>query len=657
MKYATVIPKTRLPRNISPLFSYLIPEALEKSVQEGQLVLVPFRNKDVEAIVVAVHSDVAPQLRYKLKPVSKILDAVALTEEQVRLAWWLTHQTASSFATVLKMLVPARLKRAQKEVAKSETTPKKTLRKIKFDDWRGQSVEQIEKALAAKSFTQLFWQAPRVRGQLYPQLVDSAARLKKQTLILVPDLVRGRELARDAVSRLGQHRVLFIHHNIATGARLRMWKQIQDGSVDVVIGVRSSIFAPFNNPGLIIVDDEHDDSHKQYDQNPRYDTREAAAFYAKLWKAVLLVTSETPRVVTYYAVTQKKFTTLPVPKDKKPPVELIDMRAEKRGGNWSVISNDLQEAIEASLAAKNKVLLFVQRRGSASVVLCGDCGFTAKCPHCDVPLSYHAKSGILLCHYCGYQEPVFITCPNCHGHNVKHVGAGTERIELEMQKLYPNAKTIRVDRDALLKDNSLKTVRGEVERGAYDIVVGTSSLIKNFSIKGLGVIGIIAADTLLHLPEYTAAERTYQLITEVIGLGRENKHARILCQTFHQEHYAVRAAVTGSYQDLYDKEIVERKSFDYPPFAELVKIMCVSKEKARAQTLADEVKTKIKRAKLVSEDEIIGPSPAFVSKIQDVYRFNILLKLSPTATWDKVSKFLTTLPPECIVDVHPVSIL
>jgi len=535
------------------------------------------------------------------------------------------------------------------------------------------------------------------KTEIYLRALQAILEQGKQAIVLVPEISLTPQTIRRFAARF-PGRIAIIHSQLSLGERYDTWRRIRAGEVDVVIGPRSALFAPLSRLGLIIMDEEHEGSYKQ-EKAPRYHAREVAVKLAELTGAVVVLGSATPDVVSYYRAQRGEYTLLRLPKrimghrrrieeqraryhvsgiryralgegyeetlyTDLPPVRIVDMREELKAGNREVFSRALQEALHETLNKHQQAILFLNRRGAATFVMCRDCGHVLRCRRCEVPLTYHLYRGDrgasepqLVCHHCNRREPVPKFCPQCGSKRIKFFGIGTQKVEAAVQRLFPQARTLRWDRDTTGGKWSHETfLRSFIEHQA-DVLIGTQMIAKGLDLPLVTLVGIVAADTALHLPDFWSSERTFQLLTQVAGrAGRSILGGRVIIQTYTPEHYAIQAASRHDYDGFYARELAFRREHGYPPFARLAKLVYVHSSAKRCQEEAERLRrildNRIARLGLAGVD-LIGPAPCFFSRLRGKYRWQIIVRASdPQALLRDVA-----LPRGWRVDIDPVSTL
>ena len=419
---------------------------------------------------------------------------------------------------------------------------------------------------------------------------------------------------------------------MSIGERYDEWKKINDGRAKIVIGARSAIFAPVRELGIIIIDEEHDSSYKS-EMTPKYDAKEVARFMCKEANVPLLLGSATPDIDTYYRAKKEEIMLLKLKtranKAKLPEIEVIDLREELAKQNKSMISTKLYEEIEKNLEDKKQTILYLNRRGFSTFVMCRNCGYTVKCKNCNINLTYHSNTNKLKCHYCGYEEKLVTKCPSCGSEQIRYFGTGTQKLEYEIKKLFPNASTIRMDIDTVSKKNSHEEILGKFKNENIDILIGTQMVVKGHHFPNVTLVGVIAADGSLNIDDFRANERTFQILTQVAGrAGRDKDKGRVIIQTYNPDNFSIECAKKQDYDLFYNAEILMRKQLKYPPFCDIILIGFTSINEGEVKKVANSIHEYLKKRVLAENLGIILykalPSP--IDKIKNRYRWRILIK-------------------------------
>lgn len=468
------------------------------------------------------------------------------------------------------------------------------------------------------------------KTQVYLRLVQETLALGKTAMVLVPEIVLTPQMMRKFSSYFGS-RVAMLHSSLKMTERYDQWKRIRRGEVDVVLGTRSALFAPLKNLGLIIMDEEQEGSY-QSENVPRYDAREVAKYLCVREKAALVFGSATPTVETAWAVEQGSYQKALLRRryneNALPEVLIADLRQEILNGNPGLISTPLRQELEKNLAAGEQSILFLNRRGSSRMLLCGECGYVPQCPRCSTAMTYHSANGRLMCHYCGHSEPAADTCPECGGW-MKHVGAGTQKVEEELRELFPEAGILRMDADTTAGGH--EEILQTFERERVPILLGTQMVAKGLDFENVTLVGVLSADISLYVDNYRAAERTFSLLTQVVGrAGRGGKTGRAVIQTYTPGNDVIRCAARQDYDAFYESEIRMRRLRRYPPFADLFTVTVSGTEEGwvlrAAVSVRETLRQLCRRPELAAgEPEVLGPAPAPVVKVNNRFRYRCTL--------------------------------
>lgn len=521
------------------------------------------------------------------------------------------------------------------------------------------------------------------KTELYLRAIARALRLGRQALVLTPEIALTTQLVRRFAARF-PGRLAVLHSELSVGERYDQWRRLRRGEAGIAIGSRSAVFAPLPNLGLIIVDEEHEPSYK-HDAVPRYHARDVAQRLAAITGSVLILGSATPSVESYAAARAGRLRLLELPERVAmatgpdglprtctlplPRVTIVDMRRELAEHNRSIFSRALQESLAETLARGEQAILFLNRRGAASFFMCRDCGYVIACPNCSSPLTLHQEAagqpgndrspaaGLLVCHTCSHRELPPAICPQCWSSRVKSFGIGTQRVVEEIAALFPGARTVRWDRDSVGKKGDHDRLLDQFLRHEADVLVGTQMIANGLDLPLVGMVGVVAADTGLHLPDFRAGERTFQLLTQVAGrAGRRAEGAKVIIQTYAPEHYAIRAAQEHDYHAFYQEEIAFRRQTGYPPFARMVRFVYGAGSDARARRAAEALASDLRAlaAKLLPAGwRLIGPAPAFFRVQRNRYRWHLILcAADPTPLLNALR-----LPPGWMIDIDPVHVL
>lgn len=467
------------------------------------------------------------------------------------------------------------------------------------------------------------------KTEVFMQIISEVISKGKTAIVLVPEISLTPQMTDRFLGRFGD-KIAILHSVLSKGERLDEWNRIQNGEAKVVIGARSAIFAPLSDIGIIIIDEEHENTYRS-EQSPRYDAREVAKKRCEQNNAPLLLASATPDITSYYKAMTGEYTLIKMTRRYNevnlPDIKIADMRRELKEGNRSMLSRALSEEIRKNLEKKEQTVLFLNRRGFSTFVSCRDCGYVASCPQCSIALTYHKAEETLNCHYCGYKTKVIKECPSCNGHHVKYFGAGTQKLEEEIKKIFPSASLIRMDVDTTTKKGSHERILKTFSDEKIDILLGTQMVSKGLDFPDISLVGVIAADMSLNIDDYKASERTFDLITQVSGrAGRGNKKGRAVIQTYNPENDVINMAKKQDYEAFYESEIAYRKLFGYPPFLDIVSFVFSSEDEAKAESASKETEKLSDSLLSGREYTKYGSMPCPVSKIKGSYRYRFWIK-------------------------------
>ena len=466
------------------------------------------------------------------------------------------------------------------------------------------------------------------KTEVYLQTIERVLNHDRQAMMLVPEIALTPQMVLRFKKRFGDEGAV-LHSGLSKGERYDEWQKIRDGRARVSVGARSSVFAPFKELGMIIIDEEHESSYKQEDY-PRYHARDIAEWRSQYHQCPLVLGSATPCLESYARADKGVYQLLSLPNrvndQAMPHIDIVDMREELSSGNRSMFSNQLREAIESRLANKEQIVLFLNRRGYASFMLCRDCGHVPQCPNCDISLTYHKSTDQLKCHYCGYQETPPALCPNCESEHIRQVGTGTQRVEELLQREFEGANIIRMDVDTTSRKGAHEKLLNDFGEGKGDILLGTQMIAKGLDFPNITLVGVLNADTMLNLPDFRSSERTYQLLTQVAGrAGRHEKEGQVIIQTYNPEHYAIKDVQQNDYLAFYRQEMEYRKLGKYPPYFFLINFTISHQEMKKVLEASKHIH-QILLQHLSDKALVLGPSPAALTRINNEYRFQILIK-------------------------------
>jgi primosomal protein N' (replication factor Y) len=629
-------------------------EALTYSSQEhlvqGTIVQVELQKE----LVLGIVSGPTAKPRFQTKVIARIFDLAPLPPHLLRLASWLQNYYPAPLGIIAQQLLPAQLSEKLLESSKSE----------KFDtpDLKSLPPLTTEQSKALQAMEErdtyvLYGATGSGKTRIYIELAARSISDGKSAVILTPEISLITQLADNFRQVFGQ-RVIVTHSQQTPLERQRAWLACLASAEPVVmIGPRSALFSPVSKLGLIVLDEAHESAYKQ-EQAPQYQTGRVAAYLASVTRASLILGSATPAVSDYYLAEQKNKPIITLtklaPAGPHPAAEVIvvDRKDHSLFDRSPFLSRELITSVEQALSRGEQSLLYLNRRGTARLVLCENCGWQALCPHCDVPLTYHGDQHQLRCHSCSYHQPSPTSCPECGHPGVLFKTAGTKAIVDEVEHLFPQARVARFDTDNA-KAERFEQHYEAVKSGSVDIIVGTQLLAKGLDLPKLSTLGILLADTSLYLPDFSAQERTFQLITQVLGrVGRGHIAGRAIIQTYHPEHPILLDAIQGNYQQFYDRELRERQQFLFPPFCYLLKVTVRRASLKAAESAAQNLKDDITASNVRVRVE--GPAPAFYERFQNKYQWQLVIKALQRS---ELLKVIAKLPANCSYDIDPLDLL
>lgn len=530
--------------------------------------------------------------------------------------------------------------------------------------------EEIEKRLGSHSSILLHGVTSSGKTEVYFKAIQKVLEQGKNVLFLAPEIALASVLTQRLARRFGTDKTAIWHSSISDGEKFDVWQKIKNNEIRILAGARSAVFAPLKNIGLIIIDEEHESAYKQTMPAPRYDARKVAQKLAELNGCPLLSGSATPDINTYYYAKnsgnllemKKRYNDYPMAK-----VRVVDMREEHHRANHGVFSRSLVSAIEKNLRDKKQTIILMNRRGFSTYTQCLACGEVIQCPKCAIPLIFHSQTQTLKCHYCEHEEPLVTQCPKCGSDALQNCGTGVQKVELIAQKLFPDCNIVRLDSDSLARKNEHIRILEDFRNGKIDILIGTQMLAKGLDNPNVTLVGVINADNGFNLPDFRSCERGFQLLTQVAGrAGRGDNPGEVYFQTYNPDFFGLETAKQQDYKSFYNTEIEAREDFDYPPFSQIIRVVLSSKNQFRAERSAQEIAMRLNdivdKRQLTEPVAVLGPNPCVIERLQEYYRFQILIK---NKLGEKGRRFILSflaqikLPDDIklTVDVDPIDIL
>ena len=546
-----------------------------------------------------------------------------------------TMQDIEIFTDCSRSIVNTLIKNGYLEVQEQKVERNPFLHKVENKTTDLKLTEEQQKALdSIKDDGEylLFGVTGSGKTEIYLQLIEKKLKDNKSSIMLVPEISLTPQTVDRFIARFGEDKIAVLHSKLSIGERFDQWNKIKEGRAKIIIGARSAIFAPVKDLGLIIIDEEHDESYKS-EMSPRYDAKEIAEYIAKTNKIPLILGSATPDLKSYYKAQNGEITLLTLTKrannSNLPVVEIVDLREELANGNKSMLSRKLQEEIHKNLLMNKQTILFLNRRGFSTFIMCRDCGYTVKCKRCDITMTYHKNENKLKCHYCGYEENVVKECPECHSKNIRYFGAGTQKLEDEVHNIFPDATTIRMDVDTVSKKNSHEEILNKFRNENINILIGTQMVVKGHHFPNVTLVGVIAADSSLNLGDFRANEKTFQTLTQVAGrAGRGEYEGKVIVQTYNPDNYAIEYSKMQDYNLFYNTEIELRKQLKYPPFCDIILIDMSAKNLSELKNVAKNLHSYLKNRVINEKFGLLlySPVPSPVEKIKDRYRWRMIIK-------------------------------
>ncbi|MGL5831362.1 MAG: replication restart helicase PriA [Candidatus Altimarinota bacterium] len=679
--FAEIIIPQKLGHTDQETLTYAIPEELA-SLKPGQLVEIPLRKRQIRGVIWKIHQN---KPTYNTRAILKITEnAPHLTKIQLELAQFISEYYFCPLFKVIKLFLPVTFfeKKSLKLPPELKSTPHKKVELPTLTNEQQQALEKIDQA--EQKVILLHGITGSGKTEVYCRETEKVLQQNQQALILIPEISLTPQTVANFEKRFGKN-IAIIHSKLTPKQKENYWQRISRQEVKIIIGSRSAIFAPFQNLGLIVIDEEHEDSYKQ-DQAPRYHTRTIAEKISELSGIKTILGSATPAVETYFRALNKEFALielnkripLQTPQGEKekplPVVEIIDLREELKKKNFTIFSEKLQQELTATLADQKQSILFLNRRGAASALLCRECGFSPKCDDCHTTLTYHNKLHVeesiyaanrLICHHCGkiYKTPS--ECPDCHGHQIKYIGIGTQKIEDHTLATYPHARVMRADRDTTKKRDQFEIIYHAFKDHLADILIGTQMIGKGLHLPQVTLVGIVLADTSLTIPDFRSAEKTFQLLTQVAGRAGRETPGKVIIQTYLPEHYAIQAAKHHHYKQFYHEEVGYRQELGYPPFSKLIKLTLEDKDEQKAyfaaqgllqklQEFQESLKSTENTAEKPSVEEITS-YPALLPRFKNKYRWHLLINGSNPRDFLKKFNYKNPLSNDIKIDVDPLN--
>ena len=628
---------------VDRLFNYAIPEDMH--VQIGMRVKVPFgnRSKPIDGYVIDITetSDIPPD---KVKPIHSLYEDYPLfSTEMLALADWMKDKYYTTLASCLNCILPPGLGTKEKPWENSLIDKNPTVKAPTLTEEQNIVVDDIVKRLEAGRDTQpvlIHGVTGSGKTEVYMQAIAKVLEMGKQAIVLVPEIALTPQTVAVFTKRFGNSAAV-THSRLTAKERLSQWQRARTGQVNLMIGPRSAVFTPFERLGIIIIDEEHEHTYRS-ENTPKFDTRQVAEKRCQLTGALLVMGSATPSLESYYRAESKEIALLNMHQRVNgmfPEVNIIDMRRELATGNASIFGRAFQDEMATTLGQGQQVILFLNRRGHSSFMSCRRCGHVMGCDNCRVNLTYHAADSRLLCHYCGRVSQIPKICPACESPFMKYFGLGTQKVEEEVTRLFPNVAALRMDMDTTKGKSGHAKILNAFKKGEAQILIGTQMIAKGLDFPNVTLVGIVAADLSLFSGDFRAAEHTFQLLTQVSGrAGRAEQKGRVYIQTYNPENYSIALAKDANYKSFYEHEITLRRTMEYPPYSHVFMIMFTGPDERSLIMALHKLLAIMQYCNKKGLFEFLGPAPAFVSKLKKQFRWRILVKCSKTDNPEEILK-------------------
>jgi len=683
--FAEIIINRKFKSEKMQTLTYAIPQNI--SAQEGQFVEIPLRNSKLKGLIFYIHQN---KPSYPTKNIIQIIEkAPHLNSIQLKLLKHISKYYFTSLTKSLKLFVPPNFF-TRKKLQIPPINPNPEPQQLN----KSQLILSDEQTAAIKKIKTTQQQTILIHGitgsgktEIYRRLAKEALTKNKQVLILIPEISLTPQTVNNFQKQFGKNIAIF-HSHLTPKQKEIYWHQVRNHETGLIIGSRSAIFAPFKNLGLIIIDEEHEDSYKQ-NQSPRYHVRDLAIWLAENLNIKVILGSATPSIESYSKAKNGQYGLIEMHNrvgnrisnqvdnqvsnnehnipNQLPSIKIIDLREEMKKRNYSIFSEYLQQRLKENLIKKEQSILFLNRRGAASAMICRDCGESEMCSHCDITLTYHKKILIedaimpaqrLICHHCGRIYKIPLNCQNCGSHAIKYIGVGTQKIEEEVLKLFPQARILRADRDTTRKAGDFEQIYNQFKNQEADILIGTQMIGKGLHLPNVTLVGIILADLSLTIPDFRSGEKTFQLLTQVAGRSGRNKPGEVIIQTYQPEHYSIVDTLHHDYQNFYNHEIHHRRETNLPPYSRFLKLTISTCNYQKTYQISCQILEELQKYFAENPTESlqeITSFPALITKLKNKYRWHILLTGPNPRDFFEKFYYTHTFKNDIKIDVDPLS--
>lgn len=666
MKYINVVVE-HSSRHTDTYYTYTAPE----EVKTGDVVQVSFsrRSRPINAFVFEdeAEPDCEPS---KIKEIAGLNPDISLNREMIETCIWMKRRYGIKYMDAVRCFVPGgKPSKAgkEKEPYKDAEGEAQNIETLTSEQQR--AVSMIEESIVSGRQDNYLIHGVTGSGktEVYMQVIDRALKQGRTAIMLVPEIALTKQVTDRFIARFGKEKIAVLHSRLTRRERYDEWQRIRKGKARIVVGARLAVFAPLENIGVIIMDEEHESTYKS-DMTPKYETVDIALKRLMHYSGVLVLGSATPSVVSYQRAKEgiyrlielkERYNSNPLPK-----VELVDMRKELLDGNRTVFSGRLYRALEETLADGQQAILFLNRRGYSTFISCRECGKVMECPDCGISLTYHKKENAGICHYCGKKFRVPDICPGCGSRHIRYFGSGTEKVEEFTREIFPDRTVDRLDLDTAKNGREISSIISRFSKGKTDILIGTQLVAKGLDFKNVGLVGVVAADVSLHIPDYRSAERTFQLVTQAAGrAGRGDREGLVVVQSYTPDNFALQAAKDYDYKGFFEKEIAVRQLMDYPPFTDLILVEFISEKEKDALCAAENCRKFLLACDIEEHSEIFSPKLSYHFKGKNSVRYYILIK-SPKGYRNKYIYYIDAFGANLVkqkssctmvIDVNPYS--
>lgn len=625
---------------LNDIFDYSVPLALQQLVQVGKRVWVPFGSRIIVGFIVGISNKTEIS---RIKDIKSVIDQEPiLSSEILELTRWMADYYLCSWGEAIDAAIAMPFKKGKTSIKPRTTSgslpgidlSQKAVNHILTGDQK-KALSLIQHNLQKTDHAVFLLHGITASGktEVYFGAIQAALNQGKDVLVFIPEIALTPQTVQRFTEKFGQEKVALVHSRLSAGEKFIQWQRIKNGQAKIVIGPRSAIFSPLKNLGLIVIDEEHENTYKQED-TPRYHLVNTAIKRAQIAKAAVILGSATPCLESNCAAKSGEFVLIELPERIKgselPAVQIVDMRDQSiRTKRLPVLSKVLEDNIGRCLKNREQIIIFLNRRGFSTFVNCGKCGHVLQCPECSLALVYHSDKKDLVCHHCNYLRPAVQICPECKGNYINYAGTGTQKVESELRRIFPQARIGRMDSDSMRKKTAHYEILDDFKTRKIDILVGTQMLAKGLDFPNVTLVGVISADVSLNLPDFRASERTFSLLTQVAGrAGRGKTAGKVIIQTYTPEHYAIQCAIEHDYNSFYDKEILFRKQLNLPPFSHLISVVLRSKDEKVLIVAAENFGEQFKIHSKGMPISIIGPMPMPMAKLKGYFRWGMIVNSS-----------------------------